>query len=1556
MNSPLKNNSPSVRVASNQITINLDLEKLGIFILMFMLSALTFGSLMAEGTKELAPNPSIDINGNPTHDIAALNIGNKEYQRFAEFGNMSTDARLYVHITDPTTESIYLGFSGGRDNSFGGSTINSNSPVPWEFREQKYKYYVKDPAGNIIYTSDIIDNTNENIQNYDQAINGPSAFNAGGYEADVVESSLLTTSGNYYIEFELIEPTEDRDSEDYFLLIYYWDITVAQNAAPQTGRVWSRNWGLFAINDYKFPERPFNGAFYVCAPDPADPEGAYVTKIDFNDSGFRPGGFNVTFNSYGTDSSLDKILSRKSVSGENKANAEYEIFLNDPVDICKTAEAGNISLSGVTRCDGMASYCIEYMTNKPGLINLLLDFDGDDGIYTPGTADLFMNNFVDMTQVGISQCFDWDGLDGLGNPVDDIRILLSYEQGEYHFPIYDAEYLTQGFMIERVRPANSEVPNLFYDDSNITQLPYVMGPQPPSVELEGCSTPCHNWNNYDLDANEGYGNENTINSWWFSNRIVLEEEVELPAILFCEVTGPVEICGGTESNLELIFSHTPGSSAQPGLDGDVSWTGPGLVSSSNSGATFNTGGTYTADVSWLTPTGASCLSSCSFTVNEFQVDSVKIDTTIEFGAVFEFNGVVYDATGNYDVITTDANGCDQITTICLVVDIPDVTLVCEISSSADGLCPNGEATLTLTTTHSPDTAPFPTILGVSWDGPNLLSSDESGAVVHSGGDYTATITYVNLTEDTLTTTCNYSIEAYPEYNVKVDTTVGFGEVFEANGIVYDASTVDTVSLSTVNGCDSTVVYCVVVEIPDVFLTCNLEGPAGICASDTGALTLTTSHTPANAPAPVINSVIWSGGGIVTSNDNGATVTGGFVYSAEVSYTNIAGETRVANCEISIQDYPEYAVCIDTIIEAGQVLTIDGVDYDTPGEYVNAGTTANGCDSIVTIKIIPETVLLCYDLDNCKSSDYSKFTGKLNPEFDCAEINASTVFRENPASNGHSCTEGINGSNAMCISSDESCAFNAGSEKSAVIEVAINPDQGQNVRVTSISFYERAPEEFQWIAGHEGLNNPPTLYGVRVLKNNQEIFRVEDQEATEDWTQENFRFSGIPEFIVDAPSLIRIELLGYCLKGNDSSVTAWDLDEIKINATCTSASANQVEISGSIKNIKGEPLSQVRVALDTDNPYMNSKAHFTNVNGEYAFTELRKGYEYQIKPDLNDDFLNGVTTVDLIHIQRHVLGLKSFDSPYQMIAADADNSESITAIDILQLRKLILGIYDELPRNTSYRFARTDQELPLSNPWQVDENEIFYEAEEDQLNTNFNAIKIGDVSLFADFDNNEVESRNRAQDITINTENVYAKENELIQLDLQITDEASVEGFQFALDLNDAEFVSLEGLDDNGTSYHLDVNTNTLKVSYFNSNGNDVVDFQLNLLANKSGYLSEMVALNEAVLSPTVYSGETLEDKKLNIEFNNEVLEDFISISPNPFAESFKIEMNAGQETTYTIDIFDVSGKLLYRSNNEVVNRMYTKYISKTDIANYKGVIIIKINSENSNLTKRILSL
>ncbi|HLP94586.1 MAG TPA: cohesin domain-containing protein [Saprospiraceae bacterium] len=152
---------------------------------------------------------------------------------------------------------------------------------------------------------------------------------------------------------------------------------------------------------------------------------------------------------------------------------------------------------------------------------------------------------------------------------------------------------------------------------------------------------------------------------------------------------------------------------------------------------------------------------------------------------------------------------------------------------------------------------------------------------------------------------------------------------------------------------------------------------------------------------------------------------------------------------------------------------------------------------------------------------------------------------------------------------------------------------------------------------------------------------------------------------------------------------------------------------------------------------------------YAYCVCNEG-EFIITPFKDDNPLNGVTTYDLVLISKHILSLEPLTTPYHIIAADANQSGSVTTFDIVELRKLILGTYTVLPNNTSWRFVPRDYEFPnASNPFQIpfpevinaeiDNSGISYEwsvsttsgVVSGQLETaDFTGIKVGDVNCSA----------------------------------------------------------------------------------------------------------------------------------------------------------------------------------------------------------------------------------
>lgn len=140
---------------------------------------------------------------------------------------------------------------------------------------------------------------------------------------------------------------------------------------------------------------------------------------------------------------------------------------------------------------------------------------------------------------------------------------------------------------------------------------------------------------------------------------------------------------------------------------------------------------------------------------------------------------------------------------------------------------------------------------------------------------------------------------------------------------------------------------------------------------------------------------------------------------------------------------------------------------------------------------------------------------------------------------------------------------------------------------------------------------------------------------------------------------------------------------------------------------------------------------TSNNGGFGATGcLCQENKQAITPFKDDNPLNGVSTYDLVLISRHTLGLEPLANPYKIIAADANKSTSVTTFDIVELRKLILGIYQKLPNNTSWRFVPEGYTFPnLNNPFQT----VFPEVADLELQlgppgeVKIYGIKVGDVN-------------------------------------------------------------------------------------------------------------------------------------------------------------------------------------------------------------------------------------
>lgn len=168
------------------------------------------------------------------------------------------------------------------------------------------------------------------------------------------------------------------------------------------------------------------------------------------------------------------------------------------------------------------------------------------------------------------------------------------------------------------------------------------------------------------------------------------------------------------------------------------------------------------------------------------------------------------------------------------------------------------------------------------------------------------------------------------------------------------------------------------------------------------------------------------------------------------------------------------------------------------------------------------------------------------------------------------------------------------------------------------------------------------------------------------------------------------------------------------------------VAGFVRNTRGIPVEGARILLEGDQPAQT----LSNKDGAFLFQFLKENRDYSITASIDTNHRVGVTTYDIVMIMRHILGDEPFTSPYQYLAADVDMSGSITILDVIQIRKLVLSLDLELGTSPNFRFVpanlsfeRPENILKTRFPEQV----LIRNLSGRIVNAGLIAVKLGDVT-------------------------------------------------------------------------------------------------------------------------------------------------------------------------------------------------------------------------------------
>ncbi|MEM6379427.1 MAG: T9SS type A sorting domain-containing protein, partial [Bacteroidota bacterium] len=399
----------------------------------------------------------------------------------------------------------------------------------------------------------------------------------------------------------------------------------------------------------------------------------------------------------------------------------------------------------------------------------------------------------------------------------------------------------------------------------------------------------------------------------------------------------------------------------------------------------------------------------------------------------------------------------------------------------------------------------------------------------------------------------------------------------------------------------------------------------------------------------------------------------------------------------------------------------------------------------------------------------------------------------------------------------------------------------------------------------------------------------------------------------------------------------------------------VDIAGKIVRPQGNVMSDVEVRLSG----ASSRQVMTNNNGDYYMQGLEEGHDYSIFPKKTTDLAQGITTLDIIYMTKHILGVDPFEDPYQYLAADLNRSRSVSTLDVILLRKAILNIDQTSMDLAGWRFIDATHRFDdPRNPWSraVPEVISLNNIEFDQGDLDFIAIKMGDVSGL-------VTPRSKIGPLnSLLAEDALLEAGAQVRVPVRLESLRALEGLQFGLQIR-SDLAKLSHFENaqfaaNQVNWQKEKQQVLFSWDRYQSGGADLSTeplFYLDLVLKKPALLSEIISVDKRLLSPESYGNSqisTLDFKWTKSSHSN--LE--AKVFPNPFQNELNVAIGKGwdRQVPIQIELYGIDGKL-------IVQRSLTSSDWDADLINLQmgntlepGLYLLKVRQQHKTLNFKVL--
>ncbi|MBP9209871.1 MAG: T9SS type A sorting domain-containing protein [Saprospiraceae bacterium] len=413
-------------------------------------------------------------------------------------------------------------------------------------------------------------------------------------------------------------------------------------------------------------------------------------------------------------------------------------------------------------------------------------------------------------------------------------------------------------------------------------------------------------------------------------------------------------------------------------------------------------------------------------------------------------------------------------------------------------------------------------------------------------------------------------------------------------------------------------------------------------------------------------------------------------------------------------------------------------------------------------------------------------------------------------------------------------------------------------------------------------------------------------------------------------------------------------DIQDNSGFCPPNIKNARIEGEVKTEVEDRVENVRVELQQS----GRNEVVTNNEGKYSFDQLAAGSNYVLYPRKTDGWINGVTTADIVKIQRHILGLEPLSSAYKMIAADVNRSGTITSKDVSDLRRLILGVTQEINGNTSWRFIHSLYSFGDLNGVLQEKFPEWYEIGQLQgdMKLDFYAVKVGDVNGTAATKGFGGYQQRGGPVLEVEVEDVELGAGEEREVALKLKNGSAYSGLQFTLEWSGSplEVTAVEGNRELGfREDHYRKMPGRMSVSWNGETQDGEVLLSLRVQAQKRMRLSEGLRLSSSI-TPAVSIGVDGQEGQMALRYSGQIERELVVVpnEPNPWSRQTVIGYLLPQDGEVKISVYDAHGKVHRMDRRQELKGYHELVIGRAELG-AAGVYYYQIDFKDKTHTGKM---